>query len=298
MQNLLDMNREIFFNVYEENIMGTQTGTVADDKKMLLRDRDGNPNDTSYLSVVSDKYRVVTNEEILVPLQQQMINYFDPIVLEEVKIKDTLSSNGVLSYSEYRLPRVKRAIETDTGHRTEFGLTFVMKNTFDGKGSVTMWSGLIDFFCTNGTVTGEYDITRKRHSRNFNTDGFISAFEMSMERHKAAVEQYQRYADMKIASTVKVQNLFDKLTNTNRAEQKRSGGLSDRLFAQWVDEVKVRGSNVFSVQSALTHYASHDDDRFALTKAGDGATLYKRSEQVTKWLSSNVWNDFVENLAA
>ena len=297
MQNLLDMNREIFFNVYEENIMGTQTGTLANDKKMLLRDAEGNPNDTSYLSVVSDKYRVVTNEEILVPLQQQMINFFDPTVLEEVNIQDTLSNNGVVSYCKYTLPRIKHSIETPTGHRTEFGLTFVMKNTFDGKGSVTMWSGLIDFFCTNGTVTGEYDITRKRHSRNFNTDGFISAFRLSMEKHKAAVDQYQVYADTKINSTLKVQQLFDKLTNTNRAEQKRSGGLSDKLFAQWIDEVQERGSNVFSVQSALTHYASHDDHRFALTKAGDGATLYKRSEQVTKWLSSNVWKNFVEDLS-
>jgi len=111
------------------------------------------------------------------------------------------------------------------------------------------------------------------------------------------VDQYQVYADTKINSTLKVQQLFDKLTNTNRAEQKRSGGLSDKLFAQWIDEVQERGSNVFSVQSALTHYASHDDDRFALTKAGDGATLYKRSEQVTKWLSSNVWKNFVEDLS-
>jgi len=80
MQNLLDMNREIFFNVYEENIMGTQTGTLANDKKMLLRDAEGNPNDTSYLSVVSDKYRVVTNEEIL----ELEVDILIPAALENV----------------------------------------------------------------------------------------------------------------------------------------------------------------------------------------------------------------------
>jgi hypothetical protein len=174
-----------------------------------------------------------------------------------------------------------------------------MKNTFDGKGSVTMWSGLIDFFCTNGTVTGQYDVTRKRHSRNFNTDGFISAFEMSMTTHRQAVEKYQRYADTKVGSSTKVQQLFDKLTKTNRQDQKRSGGLSDRLFSQWIDEVRVRGNNLFAVQSAMTHYASHGDDgRFDLTKAGDGGTLYKRGDEVTKWLRSNTWNDFVSEVAA
>jgi hypothetical protein len=93
--------------------------------------------------------------------------------------------------------------------------------------------------------------------------------------------------------------LFDKLTKTKREEKKRDGGLADRLFSQWMDEVRVRGDNIFSVQSAMTHYASHDDDgRFDLTKAGDGGTLYKRSEQVTKWLSSPTWKDFVEHVSA
>ena len=295
MENLLNTtDREIFFNVFEQPVVSHDSRFTAEDKKMLIRTSDDGD---KYLNVVNDKYRVVENREVLVPLQTQMINYFDPLVLEDVKIKDTISANGNVCYAEYIFPKLKYGIETSTGHKTEFGLRFVMKNTFDGKGSVTMWSGLIDFFCTNGTVTGEYDITRKRHSRNFNTDGFISAFKMSMEKHKAAVDQYQVYADTKINSTLKVQQLFDKLTNTNRAEQKRSGGLSDKLFAQWIDEVQERGSNVFSVQSALTHYSSHDDDRFALTKAGDGATLYKRSEQVTKWLSSNVWKNFVEDLS-
>ena len=304
MENLLNTNdREIFFNVYEQDVVSRDTGKPIDDgwfkakdKKMLIRTSyDGD----KYLNVVNDKYRVVENREVLVPLQTQMINYFDPLVLEDVKIKDTISANGNVCYAEYIFPKLKHGIETSTGHKTEFGLRFVMKNTFDGKGSVTMWSGLIDFFCTNGTVTGQYDITRKRHSRNFNTDGFISAFEMSMTTHKDAVERYQRYADTKVGSSTKVHQLFDKLTSTKRSDQKRSGGLSDRLFAQWMDEVRVRGDNLFSVQSAMTHYASHGDDgRFDLTKAGDGGTLYKRGDDVTKWLRSDTWKDFVSEVAA
>lgn len=296
-ENLIDTtDREIFFNVYEQAVTSHDNRFVAEDKKMLIRTSDDGD---KYLNVVNDKYRVVENREVLVPLQTQMINYFDPLVLEDVKIKDTISANGNVCYAEYIFPKLKHGIETSTGHKTEFGLRFVMKNTFDGKGSVTMWSGLIDFFCTNGTVTGQYDITRKRHSRNFNTDGFISAFEMSMTTHKKAVERYQRYADTKVGSSTKVQQLFDKLTSTKREDQKRSGGLADRLFAQWMDEVRVRGDNLFSVQSAMTHYASHGDDgRFDLTKAGDGGTLYKRGDEVTKWLRSNTWKDFVETVAA
>jgi len=297
MENLINTtDREIFFNVYEQPVVSRDTRHTAEDKKMLTRTT---PDGDVYLNVVNSGYRVVENAEVLEPLQRQMINYFDPLVLEDVKIKDTISANGNVCYAEYIFPKLKYGIETSTGHKTEFGLRFVMKNTFDGKGSVTMWSGLIDFFCTNGTVTGQYDVTRKRHSRNFNTDGFISAFEMSMTTHRQAVEKYQRYADTKVGSSTKVQQLFDKLTKTNRQDQKRSGGLSDRLFAQWMDEVRERGNNLFAVQSAMTHYASHGDDgRFDLTKAGDGGTLYKRGDEVTKWLRSNTWNDFVSEVAA
>jgi len=297
MENLINTaDREIFFNVYEQPVVSRDHRHTAEDKKMLTRTT---PDGDVYLNVVNSGYRVVENAEVLEPLQRQMINYFDPLVLEDVKIKDTISANGNVCYAEYIFPKLKYGIETSTGHKTEFGLRFVMKNTFDGKGSVTMWSGLIDFFCTNGTVTGQYDVTRKRHSRNFNTDGFISAFEMSMTTHRQAVEKYQRYADTKVGSSTKVQQLFDKLTKTNRQDQKRSGGLSDRLFSQWIDEVRVRGNNLFAVQSAMTHYASHGDDgRFDLTKAGDGGTLYKRGDEVTKWLRSNTWNDFVSEVAA
>ena len=297
MENLINTaNREIFFNVYEQPVISRDHRHMAEDKKMLTRTT---PDGDVYLNVVNSGYRVVENAEILEPLQHQMINYFDPLVLEDVKIKDTISANGNVCYAEYVFPKLKHSIETSTGHKTYFGLRFVMKNTFDGKGSVTMWSGLIDFFCTNGTVMGQYDITRKRHSRNFNTDGFINAFEMSMNSHRQTVEKYQRYADAKVGSSTKVQQLFDKLTKTNRQDQKRSGGLSDRLFSQWIDEVRVRGNNLFAVQSALTHYASHGDDgRFDLTKAGDGGTLYKRGDEVTKWLRSNTWKDFVMEVAA
>ena len=296
--NTYEDNREIFFNVSTQPVYGLHSGDKAPNKKMLMRSN-GYNNDRTYLDVVNDKYRVVENREVLEQLQRQMINFFDPLVLEDVQIKDTVAANGLQCYAEYVFPSIKSEIETSTGHKTNLGLRFVMKNSFDGKGSVTFWSGVIDFFCTNGMVNGVYDVTRKRHSKNFSTEGFIEAFAYSMDRHQESVKMYQRYADTQVGTSLKVQQLFDKLTKTNRAEKKRDGGLADRLWSQWMDEVKERGNNLFSVQSAMTHYASHDDDgRFNLTKDSDGGTLYKRSEQVTKWLSSPTWKDFVEHVSA
>ncbi len=290
---ICDLDRKVFFPVEEHPVVSKiDNNIVASDKKMLTTDY-------KYLSVVGDKYTVIRNEEILIPLQNQMINYFDPMVLEDVQIKDYISRDGCRCLSEYILPKMKREVETPKGFRTNIGLRFILKNTFNGSGSIVLYSGAIDFFCTNGMITGDYDVAKARHSRNFDLDGFILSFTKSIERFDNLVIQYQRWADSKLTDTVKVQQLFEKLTRTNADEPaKRSNTLSDRLFAQYIDEVQNRGNNVFALQSAMTHYASHDDERFAIRSNGDDTTLFKREEQVRKWMSSNVWNDFLENVTA
>jgi hypothetical protein len=288
-------DREVFFDVNADHVVSTTFDILSDDKKMLLR-TDRKDNSSSYLSIVNSKYRVVLNEEILRPLQEQMVEYFDQSVLEEIKIKDTVTKNGAICYSEYIFPRLTNTIETNTGHKTEIGLRYIMKNTFDGSGSIVLYGGAIDFFCTNGLIRGEYDVTRRRHTKNFSVAGFKSAFENSMERFTELVSMYQEYADIKIKSVKAVEDVFNALARTDpNAEKKREGGLSDKLFSQYAAESTVRGHNLFSVASALTHYASHNDERFPLTKAGDNGTLFKRQERVTKWLDSKAWYDFVND---
>ena len=291
MQQLLE-TRDIMFPVYKQSVRGIGGKIDAPDVKMLTRRNSQGMEE--YISVVNKDYRVVENAEILEPLQKQMINFFDPLVLQDVHIKDTVLKNGRVCYSEYIFPKVKYGIQTDVGHKTEFGLRFVMKNSFDGKGSVVMWSGLIDFFCTNGTVTGKYDVTRKRHTRNFNSDGFIEAFAITMDNHKEIVDSYQRLADKKV-NNLQVFNLFNTLTKTK--DVARSGTLADKLYKQYNIERFTRGDNAFAAMSALTHYSSHGYGPFNLTRSGDQGTLYKRQEKVTNWLRSDTWKEFVAEAA-
>jgi len=289
--NLLNIaDRKVFFNVYEEPIKSTFSGSDMLGYKALIG-RKGN--EQWPMSVVKSTYRVVENEEILVPLHNQMIKYFDQSVTEEIEIIDRVAKQGNVCLSEYVLPRINGTVETDTGHKTIIGLRFILKNTFNGSGSITLYGGAIDFFCTNGLIRGEYDITSRKHTKNFSVDGFIKAFDDCMLRFNETVTMYQRYADTKLTNTAKVQQLFEKLVSPEKTEEaKRKNTLAERLFAQFTDEVGNRGSNMYSVLSALTHYASHDDERFALRSNADEDSLHKRQEQVTKWLSSNVWKDF------
>jgi len=308
---MLSKDRPIFFKVLEQDVHGSATTLNAPDKKMLTRTDEnkrnwdkifyvnGNIRDNkhaeSYLSVVSKKYRVVENEEILMPLQEQMIKYFDTEVINNIEIKDTILHNGAVCWAEYIFPNLTGEVETKTGHKTSFKLRYIAKNTFDGSAALILYSGDIDMFCTNGLISGSYDVTRKRHTKNFNVDGFMNIFDKSVERYKEQVEKYQVWADtqLKDKATEKVKELFRKLTDAPD-DPKKSNTLSDRLLDQFRIEKVNRGNNLFAVSSALTAYSSHDSGRFPLTKVGNQNTLLKRQEKVGKWMSSKVWEDFLE----
>lgn len=292
---LYGFDSSIFFDVAREEFKGCHSDVLSNDKVMLTRLNKTGNNEPSYLSTVGRKYSVVTNRQILEPLQDQMKNYFQGEVLEEVTVKDTLIRNGAISFREYIFPRINNQIVTGTGHETKLGLRYVLKNTFDGSASITFYSGCIDFFCTNGIIRGEYDITKRRHSVNFNVDGFILVFKDSLDKFKITADTYQKYADTKV-SNKDVKKLFDLFTNVkDDAKATRRESLSDKLFSQYLVEADIRGNNMFSVVSSLTNYSSHASGKFALTKAGNDNTMLKRQDNVVKWLSSKTWQDFQDH---
>lgn len=294
--DLLDMStRQVNFQVLTDDVMGTGLGVYSTDKKMLIKGYD-KENPAQYMSVVNKSYRVVENREILHPLHEQMVNFFDPLVLNDVQVKDTVTKNYTKCYSEYSFPKVSRPIETRNGHKTDFQFRVIVKNTFDGSGSAVLWCGSIDMFCMNGRISGEFDVAKARHSRNFTADGFMVILQKSLERFNNEMALYQEYADKKLKAVKPVEDLYKALTagSSEVKESKRADTLSDRLFAQYGQESAVRGHNLFSVMSALTHYASHDDERFGLKSNATADSLYKRQEKVSSWLNSKTWQEFVK----
>ena len=95
--------RDIFFPVFEQDVVGITTGLVPQNYKMLTRG-DGYSEQDHCLGIVGKNYRVVENWEILMPLQEQMINYFDPIVLDDVVIKDHITKKGAACFAVSTMP--------------------------------------------------------------------------------------------------------------------------------------------------------------------------------------------------
>lgn len=301
MSNLLSTlspsNRPSLFMVSSTPVVSADAMLRADDKKMLVRhDNEGNRH---YLSVVNNTYRAIENQEVLLPLEAQMCEYFDPMIYNQITVNETLSRGGCRTLVDYRLPKMAdNEIVTSTGHKTAFGLRFILKNTFDGSGAIILYSGSIDFFCTNGCISGAFDVTRSRHSSGFSPMIFSNAFDKTIERFNEEVKVYQTYANTKIESVAVVQELFDRLTNHDRTKERKHEreSLSDKLFSQYASEQLQRGSNLFAVMSAITHYASHNDNRFALRRSDDaeGGRIFDRQEQTAKWFRSEHWTKFIE----
>ena len=304
MNGLGDSSREIFFDVQEKDVffMAWDEGyssTPLENHKVITRDH------AIPLGLVKNTYRTVKNEEVFLPLEEEIINFFDPSLLEEVKVVDHILKKGAVCYSEYIFPKQKQGetykeLETRSGHKTSFTLRFIIQNSYDGSCSVKFYGGNIDGFCTNGMIIGEYDFAKAKHTKNFSADQFRLQLSQTLVNFNESVAKLQQYADTLIQpyQTTLVQDLFRKLTKGDTDEPKRKNSLSDKLFAQFVDEQTDRGSNVFAVTSALTNYASHDSERFSLTKTGDGGTLLKRQERVRSWLNSDTFKHFVESVAA
>jgi len=152
---------------------------------------------------------------------------------------------------------------------------------------MTLYAGEIDVFCTNGMITGSYDKFTKRHTSSFDSDDFVLAFEQSMAKYHEIADQYQRWADTKVEA-VDVLRTIEKFTGSEEGNPNR---LANKLWSQFIDENQVRGNNVFAFVSALTHYASHDDSRFPVTRSGSADTLYKRQEKVQGWLRSKAFRE-------
>ena len=81
---------------------------------------------------------------------------------------------------------------------------------------------------------------------------------------------------------------MEKITNS---EEYKPNRLATKLWSQFIDERQVRGSNIFAFVSALTHYASHNDNRFPVTRSGSLDTLYKRQERVQGWFRSKAFKE-------
>jgi hypothetical protein len=280
----------ITFKVYERPLFFTdRRGKLYPTKSKALVRLDENNNPIS-IAEVNKTYKVIQNYNLFSMIEKSLIEVMGELNVLNCHIKDKSSHNGKYCMREYLF--TNQSSVTPDGNK--FNFRVIALNSFGGT-SVKVFVGAIDFFCTNGVITGEYNTEVMRHTSKADVSKFSSIIKSSVEEFGRLSENMQILADTPIAKvqytdtdtglTTSYYNVLEFL------EKHFSKKLAAQIFEQFYVEVSQRqsGASLWSLYSAMTYYASHPDFGNGLKKSSiDNAayTMLQREQFVAKLVKS------------
>ena len=238
--------------------------------------------------VVGDKYKVTQMRDFTDATEAMLMDALPNDKFKDMEINDTMSHGSAVRCRKYTFPAFSKPIETRK-HQTEVALTVALVQSYDGSTSNGFVTGLLDFFCTNGMISGDYTKGNKRHTSGFNLTNFILDMDKVVKDFYNDIQRYQIWAGTDIP-VIQAEGTIESLP-----------GMSDRLAKgikdQYLTEVRTRGSNVWALASALTYYSSHNSEEFPIkgSAANDNVAraLLDRSRKVNTWLRSSVFQNLL-----
>lgn len=258
------------FHAYERNcfFMGKDDTPYDTDSKALVRMIGDAP---KCLAVVNKTYKVVQNKELFDAIHCGLSAGLSATEIRTAQIKDRIAYGGRQCFREYIFPDI--AIESP--ERDTIAFRVIIQNGF-GTGAIKLYAGAIDFFCTNGLVLGEYTSLYAKHTSGVNISNFEQTVRGAVDLFWKHREFYNELAGKKIISDAEVSKFL---------EDRFGERLGTKLFAQFLNEAKVRGNTLWALYSALTYYSSHVDATFTLRNTGQdhaAATMMKREHDVKR----------------
>ena len=252
--------------------------TRVHDKKYVIN------NDTGeYLGIVGDGFKCASHKDFFEGVQNVMGDNISD-AMTDTKVTWRTARNNAWAMMDITLPKVTTTIETDK-HSTKIGQRVIALHGVDGSCSNQVFFGAIDFFCTNGMITGEYDKVRRKNTSNFCMDRFIQELNQSSVDFYKQAAMLQAWATKELP-TYSTKGWIDFLSTITKSDQK-----AKKMIHLVQQEVSKRGRNVFALYSAFTNYASYADERngFNLRNTGKDTvsqSMWAREHEVTKWIST------------
>lgn len=240
-----------------------------------------NGNTGEYLGIVGHKFNCASHGDFFTKAHNAVSKTLGEEYCNNMNIHYKTARNNAWAMMDMVMPNVLRKIVTDK-HSTTIAPRLIALHGIDGSCSNMVFFGAIDFFCTNGMVTGDYDKIKKKNTANFSLDLFIKELETSVNDFYATADKFQGWAETSLM-TVDVKALLESIIKSDRKAEKMYG-----LYNQ---EVSVRGRNVWALYSAFTNYATYADERngFNLRNTGNDTqaeSMWAREHEVAKWIDS------------
>jgi len=247
------------------------------DKKYVINQDTGQP-----LGIVGKSFQCASHGDFFRGVVDTATETLSDQDLDGAKYEFRTARNGAWAMLDITLPNVTSTIQTDK-FETSIGNRIISLHGIDGSCSNQVFFGAIDFFCTNGMITGDHDKVRKKNTANFSMNSFI------YELNRARTDFYQQAEQMQVwAQTslkyVDVSTLLDDMLGSKRKAEK--------MYGLYMNEVATRGNNKFALYSAMTNYATYADERngFNLRSTGNDTqaiSMWTREQEVSKWVSDD-----------
>jgi hypothetical protein len=238
----LTVEDDIMFPVAERGLyVPLKAGTFQPSGyKALIR---GDRGKLEVLASVKDSYKLVTNREVYDALQPILGAY-------DTDIHTYHDRAGARSYIDCRFKGISRGYG---GAAICFRTIFI-----NGYGGTSLGAkiGAINFFCTNGSIIGEYEGAYRRHTSGLDVSVAAEWVKEGLKKWDVVNEKWTRWLKTELAT----KELFDK---SGKAWQEMSDMKQHRTKMDQVltdTYVPRYGSNLFSIYQTLTDYATHFDD--------------------------------------
>ena len=226
------------------------------------------------LNVVSNTYNVVHNRELFSAIENTMTTLISPSGLAGVKIIDSVAHFGRMCFRQYIFPNLLCSI----GAKSSIGFRVVVSNAYGGA-SIRLLTGAIEFYCSNGMITGDFTSTYHRHTRGLQIDRIGEHIKSGLIAFTNEPVKWARWCE-KTVTREETMALFTEIASSPRQAEK--------FINRWEVEAADRGPTVWSVYSTLTNYASHNTGDFSIRSSSidnDSVadTMLKREIDVRKW---------------
>ena len=278
-ENYFPQESELYFDTWERPCYfkgKDDTFYMDEDHKHIVRMYDDKP---LSLGVVGKNYNKLSNEKLCKSIEETFVEALTDEELRGVDVKDTVSYHGGLSIRQYIFPNIRADIQS---RNSDVAFRTIIVNGYDGSSSFKLYNGAIDFFCSNGMVTGIYDMIVKKHTKGLQIPRLINKVKTSIDIFYKQAEQWQHWVGKTITDE-EAQECYESFPNA-------SDKMVAKLMRQFHIESLSHGRTVWALYSAATFYSSHSAGEFATRETGQdhtASTLLNRERQVRSWVETD-----------
>ena len=230
------------------------------------------------IGLVGKNYKLLDNKKLFDSMEDTFIECLTKEELNGVQRRDNISYMGGTVIRDYIFPNIKVDIKS---RQSDIAFRAIVVNGYDGSSSFKFYHGAIDFFCTNGMVSGLYDMTVKRHTSGLQIPRLTDKLRNSIDVFYKQADQWSKWVGKEI-SDENAEECFKVMPN-----------VSERRVAQLMHQFRIEcsshGRTVWALYSAATYYATSNKGQFGVRETDNdhtASTLLNREQQVRSWLNT------------